>query len=191
MTLRKRLDRLHIIVQPTARATMSEQDRRWYLGLCEPTIQATIVRFAGYLAERRYHHEVGNRSPHCLDWLMTTTEAERESRVRAELERYLAMDLDHPGTLASWIETADRDGWPPLGGLTFAMSRQGFEGVLAGSRAALDRSRGCDMPGSVAWRRGHPAWRPGMSTADATAFELELAAEVHRLEAAWLGSGLL
>lgn len=182
----KRLDRLEAITGPPDLA-LDDDGRRWFLGLCQPCMLATIHRFAEHLAERRYHHALGTRRPWAGDWRQATTDAERDALVQAQLERYCATDPTDPDALAEWLETADREGWPALGGLTFAMDRTGFEAVLARSRQDLDVSRACDMPGSVAWRRAHPAWRPGMGAEEATAFELELAEEAHRLDAEWFG----
>lgn len=182
-----RLDRLEAITGPPDLEALDDNARRWFLGLCDASILATIGRFARYLAERRYHHALGTRRPWADDWRQATTDAERDALVEAELERSLAMGPDDPEMLGVWLETADREGWPPLVGLTFAMNRAGFEVVLARSRKDLDVSRACDMPGSVAWRRAHPAWRPGMGTEDATAFELALADEAHRRGAEWFG----
>lgn len=184
----RRLGKLEAIwTPPVGLASLDDRERQWYLGLCEASILAIIERFAGYLAERRYHHAAGAAAPWAGEWSSSSTSVERDDAVEVEIERYLAMDPDDPEALGVWLATADREGWPALGGLTFAMDRTGFEAVLRQSRSGLDVSRACDMPGSVAWRRAHPAWRPGMGTEEATAFELELAEEAHRLDAEWFG----
>lgn len=184
MTLDRRISALEGVFHPVDHGLMSDDDRRWFLGLCDASCATVVCRFAGFLAQRRYHHEAGARGAHADDWKATTTEDERRSCVQAELDRLrVAFELqDGDDALTGWVETADREGWPPLTGLTFSMWRSGFDDLLHRSRQSIDAARAADIPAAAQWRREHPTWRPGMTGEEATAFELELSRE-----AEWFG----
>ncbi len=153
---------------------MTRTEREWFLGLCAPIAVEVVQWFAELLAERRYHDALGTSAPWCGDWKSTTSDAERDAAVMSELDRLRALDGNDDQAITDWVETADREGWPPLTGVTFRMDRAGFEDMVTRRRASIDVSRGCDMPGSVLWRRAHPTWRPGMTGDEALAFEHEL-----------------
>ncbi len=184
-SITRRLAALEDRFAPVDDAAMTDDDRRWFLGLCASSWLETLRQFAGVLAERRYHHERGTVAPHAGDWGLTTTEDERDALIQAECDRF-AVNADETGdqALDDWLEPAEREGWPPLGGVTFSLDRLGFEAMVTRRRQSIDVSRGCEMPGSDLWRRAHPAWRPGM-TGDALAFEIELVEEADRLYAEW------
>lgn len=192
-SITRRLAALEDRFAPVDDAAMTDDDRRWFLGLSESSISATIRQFAGVLAERRYLHEgglpAGARSSWAGDWRECVPENERERWIEAELDRFTAMAAETGDqALDDWLETADREGWPALGGPTFSMDRLGFEAMLTRWRQGIDVSRGCEMPGSDLWRRAHPAWRPGMTGGDALAFEIELSEEADRRDAEAFGS---
>jgi len=184
-SLRKRIERLQVIARPMDLATLDDEGRRWYLGLCEPCRIRALQRIADYTAERRHHHERGRQSPWVGDWLETTTAAERDAAWRVEVERYLATDPDDPAQLDAWLETADREGWPPLRGLIFPMNRTGLDDMVQHDRSSIDQSRGSSMPIAIMWRSKHQDWRRGMTGDEALAFEVALDIEAHRLDDEW------
>lgn len=188
MNLGRRLSVLENVIQPASHALTTDDDRRWYLGLCDASFVTVIWRFARYLAERRYTYAVGLDSSYCDDWNQATTGGERDRLVQNEIDRLRAMamqDDDQDRVLTQWVETADREEWPALRGLTFSMMREGFDSLLHTTRQSIDASRGADIPVNAEWRRQHSEWRPGMSGDEATAFELALGEEADCLYDEW------
>jgi len=185
MNLAKRLGALEVIYRPADRNTLTEHDRRWYLGLCRASKVEAIWTFAGWLAQRRYHHGRGAGTKWTDDWKDATTVEDRNALIVAEVERFLAMDAGDDTALTAWIETADLEGWPALKGPIYPMSRDGFESMLTHARQDIDMQRGRNTPDAVAWRRDHPEWRPGMTGDEALAFELALDIEAHQLQDEW------
>lgn len=185
MSLRKRIDRLQVIARPMALESLDDEGRRWYLGLCESCQIRALQRFADFTAERRYHHERGHQDPWARDWLETTTADERDAAWRFEIERYLATDPDDPAQLDAWLETADREGWPPLRGLIIPMNRSGLDDMVRTARSGVDCTRGSTMLVAIMWRSKHRAWRRGMAGDEALAFELALNIEAHQLQDEW------
>lgn len=189
----QRLARLEAVYQPVDHAVMTDDDRRWFLGLCASSAAEVLRQFAELLAERRFLDEIGlpsgARSGWAGDWCVLVPEDERAGWIQAELDRLATMSAEAgDDALDDWLESADRNGWPPVTGPTFTMDRAGFEEMVTRRRQSLDTSRGCDMPGSEMWRRAHPEWRPGISGDEAAAFELELLDEADRLEVEWFGA---
>lgn len=172
---------------PVDLADLTDLEREWFRGLCASSWVGTAWQFAELLAERRFWHEAGEAAGTGRrwygDWCKPTSPAERTARVQAEWDR-LARLVAEGGEegLAAWLVAADREGWPALGGVTFSMDAHGFADMLQRRRTSVDVSRGCDMPGSVAWRRAHPTWRPGMTGEAALAFEVELLDETRRTQ---------
>jgi hypothetical protein len=193
MSIPKRLAALEVIYRPADHTEMSALDRQWYLELCASSLYTVLRWFAGYLAERRYssHHKTGATGVSAGDWLQTTWEADRDVLIRAELERLVAMlpeFEDDDAALREWLRIADRDGWPALLNLPFAMTLAGFQDVLTAERHQKDVARGKDIPIMAQWRRDHPAWRPGLDGAEAAALDHAFAEEAERLYEEWFGA---
>lgn len=195
MSTEKRLLALEDHHRPVSSQAMTDRDREWYLGLCASPWVETVWQFAELLAERRCLHEggfpVGSRSGWAGDWREAIPADERDALVQAEYGRVAELAKlqgNDDDALDEWLATADREGWPPLGGVVFSMDRQNFEAMVQCRRASIDISRGADMLGSPPWRRDHPQWRLGMTGDEAVMFEIELLAEADRLRVEWFGT---
>lgn len=189
----KRLEKLEVIYRPADHTTMSLLDKEWYLDLCASSLHTVLRRFAGYLAERRYasHHKTGATEVSSGDWLQTTWQADRDVLIWAEIDRLVAMlpeFEDDDAALSEWLQIADRDGWPALPNLSFAMTLAGFQDVLTAERQQKDVARGKDIPIVAQWRQDHPVWRPGLDGDEAAALDHAFAEEAERLYEEWFGA---
>lgn len=186
----RRIAALEARIEPVDVGMVSDFDRGWYLALCRSSYLRVIRTFADILAQRHYHHEIGATSGMglgwAMDWLQVLSGEDREARIQAEYDRLIFLADERGGfdeALGDWVETADREGWPVLGGVLYNVDRAGFEERLKSERNAADAARRGDMPGAAMWRRAHPDWRTGMTAEAALAFEGHLLKEREQLYA--------
>lgn len=195
MTIARRLSALEALYQPADSRVLTDEDRRWYLGLCASPWLQTAEQFAATLAERRLLADGGfpdgARSGWSGDWNTAIPEDQRTALIQSERDRLASLALTYGGddaALDQWLGTADREGWPRLGGIVSSMDLEGFEAIVTRRRAGLDTSRASGMFSSPQWCRNHPGWRVGMTGGAAKALEVELIKEAERLSAEWYGA---
>jgi hypothetical protein len=188
----RRLEALEERLRPPVLALESDDARRWCAGLSESVWMKVVEQFAGLFAHMRYRQDVGfpagARQGHCDDWRDVVPAEERTELMLAEVARLDDLFLiDRETALATWADTAVREGWPALRGPTYTIDQAGFEDLLRRLLLSMDQARAADHPFTALWRRVHPDWRPGMTHDAALAFDFELLAR----ESAAIGRGRL
>jgi hypothetical protein len=114
---------------------------------------------------------------------------EQDRLHEAELQRVLSLlrTLGQNAGLPSWLAEPGAEGWPPL--WVTSTTREELDQWIEGERRRKGAERGASIAIAARWRRDHPAWRPGMTGEEASAFETQLDNEAIRLEAEWFGFG--
>lgn len=149
----------------------TDRDRELAQALCYPDWLRAFYSFAGILAARRFAFERGVTSlSHVDDWRELTTEDERETRIKAEVDRFVSL-INKGDPIAAWTAPADIQGWPRLSGPIFSLDRGGFDQLVASHRRASDMSRGGVSSWARLWRTWYPNWHPNMSADQADEFD--------------------
>ncbi len=170
--------------------------RNWYAYLTEPSTAKEIIHMAQAIAKRRRLHlwaerailrrGPGIRTAHRRGWSRHIADEERHPLVRDTLQRLVSLQdtLGRNAGLDAWLAEPDAQGWPSLD--RTSTTRQALEQRIAADRHQMALLRGGSDAVATSWRRAHPAWRPGLTGAEADAFDDALLVECAELHQRWI-----
>jgi len=106
-------------------------------------------------------------------WLRDTTDTERETLKRRELDDLQSLLRGFPlhAAIRVWLAESEEHGWPPLHP---DGDEDSFSAKLARHRAMMAVHRAGRDPLAVEWRRLHPEWRAEMTPDEADTWEFSL-----------------